>query len=88
MDISFDNSFGQSYITESKSFIFGGLTAIELIDSSGNFVGKPYAPLASLKNERIYSFYNVSKGKTYILTEKRLLLWDEEKIFLKILHLK
>jgi ligand-binding sensor domain-containing protein len=79
LNVPFDNSFGQSYITEHKSYIFGGRSAIELIDSSGNFVGKPYAPLTSLKNERIYSFYNVSKGKTYILTEKRLLLWDEEK---------
>jgi len=74
-----DNAFGQSYITENKNYIFGGIQAMQLIDSNGNFIGEPYAPLASLKNEKIYSFFNTGKGKTYILTEKRLLLWDEGK---------
>ena len=73
-----DNSFGQSYLTQNKNLISIGINAIQLVDSNGNFSGKPYAPLAYLKNERIYSFYNSGKGKTYILTEKRLLLWDED----------
>ena len=69
---------GQRYITQNKNYIFGGINSIQLVDSNGNFIGKPYAPLAYLRNERIYSFYHSNKGKTYILTEKRLLLWNED----------
>ena len=80
-----DNSFGQSYITENKNFIYGGTPAMQLIDSNGNFIGIPYAPLASLSKERIYSIYNAGIGKTYILTDKRILLWNEGKNTFKTL---
>jgi ligand-binding sensor domain-containing protein len=81
----FDNSFGQSYITENRNYIFGGTPAILLIDSNSNLVGTPYAPLSSLNKERIYSFFHASKGRTYILTQKRLLLWNEDQNTFKTL---
>lgn len=83
-----DNSFGQTYITENKNFINGGIQAIQLIDSNGNFKGIPYAPLASLNKERIYSYYHSGIGKTYILTDKRLILWNEGQNTFKTLSSK
>ncbi len=70
-------SFGKTYITENNDYIIALTPAYLLIDSNGNLNPKPYYPLSSLKNEKIYSFYHASKGKTYILTEKRILLWNE-----------
>ena len=83
-----DNAFGQSYITENKNFIFGGIQAMQLIDSNGNFNGKPYSPLAALNKERIYSFYHSAIDRTYILTDKRIILWNESQNTFKTLSTK
>lgn len=79
VNFSIGVSFGLIYITENKNYIVAGKPSIRLIDSSGNLNAKNYEPLGSLKNERIYSFYHSGKDKTYILTEKRFLLWNESQ---------
>ena len=86
--IEFGNSFGQNYITEKGDLIFGGSPAIHLIDSNGNLSGKIYSPLSSLNKEKIYSFFHSDIGKTYILTDKRLILWNESKNTFKTLTAK
>ena len=58
------------------------------IDSNGNFIGKPYSPLAALNKERIYSFYHSAIGRTYILTDKRIILWNESQNTFKTLSTK
>lgn len=72
-------SFGQNYITENKNFIFAGKPAYIMVDSSGNLSMTPYAPLNTLKNDIIYSFFNTGRGKTYILTDSKIILWNETK---------
>lgn len=88
MKHDYDISFGLPYITENKNYIIGGIPSSHLIDSNGNLVGAPYAPLSTLKNEKIYSFYHVRKDVTYILTNKRIVSWNESQNTFKTLTSK